>query len=256
MKAKILLVDDDTHLLLTLNDFLTFKGFEVITARSGEDALAILENQTPDIIILDIGMPGMGGIGFLKNLENNGRSGEIPILVLTGRAALEDFFSTLTIEAFLLKPCHEKEILQKIREILTRRNAIAAERLKPPANVLLVEDDFGVIEEVRNAFRVGPRNITLEVATTATEAIEKAAAMKPNLILSTEVLRGMNGDEMAALVRGMPSAHGIPVVLYDKTRLFDEMREYRYRMYGRVKRFVEGADGYKLYDTVCEVLDS
>jgi len=56
MKAKILLVDDDRNLLLTLFDFLTFKGFDVTTARTGEDALAVLEHLTPDLIILDIGI--------------------------------------------------------------------------------------------------------------------------------------------------------------------------------------------------------
>lgn len=256
MKTKILLVDDDRHLLVSLGDFLTFKGFEVTTARSGEDALAILEYLTPDLIILDIGMPGMGGIGFLKHLDSQGEAGKFPILVLTGRASMEEFFSSVTVDDFLPKPCREKELLRKIKEILTRRNAIAAERLKPHADVLLVEDDFKVIEEIEKAFRIGVRDIALEVATTASEAMEKATANRPSLILSTEVLRGMNGDEMAALLHQMPGSHSIPVVLYDKTHLFDGIREVRYRMYGRAKKFVGAADGFSIYDAVCEVLDS
>ena len=101
MKTNILLVDDDRHLLLTLCDFLTFKGFEVTTAHNGESAIRVLEELVPDLIILDIGMPGMGGIAFLNHLESEGRSGEIPILVLTGRAAMEEFFSTVTVDDFL-----------------------------------------------------------------------------------------------------------------------------------------------------------
>lgn len=256
MKTKILLVDDDRHLLVTLGDFLRFKGFDVTPARSGEEALAALDNDTPDLIILDIGMPGMGGIAFLKRLEEEGRAENLPILVLTGRAAMEEFFAEVKVDAFLSKPCREEELLKKIREVLTRRNALAAERMKPTASVLLVEDDFEVIEDIRNTFRSGLRGITLEVATTAAEAIEKAATMSPDAILSAEILRGMNGDEMAALIRQMPGAHLIPVVLYDKTRLFDGMREYRYRLYGRVTKFVGAADGSRLYKALCEVLDS
>ena len=63
-KRTILIVDDDRSLLTTLSDFLAFEGYEVLTAESGEDGLRTLTDATPDLIILDMSMPGMGGVGF------------------------------------------------------------------------------------------------------------------------------------------------------------------------------------------------
>ena len=255
MKPRILLIDDDKHLLLTLGDFLSFHNFEVTTARNAERALDILSTLTPHIILLDIGMPGLGGIGFLTELRKRKRIARLPVLILTARSTMQEFFDSVEVDGFLAKPCDQKELLSEIKEILTRRHAEAAERLKPSRTVLLVEDDYAVIEELQDAFNAGPRDLKLEIATTAADALEKVSSTNPDLILSKEVLRGMNGDEMAALLRSMPRAHSLPVVLYDKTHLFEGMREYRYRVYGRVKKFIGAPDGHTIYNTTCKILD-
>ncbi|MBV5332248.1 response regulator, partial [bacterium] len=67
-KRKLLLVDDDPSLLETLGDFLTFEGYEVLCAASGEEALVKMRPFQPDLIILDMGMPGMGGTGFMDRI--------------------------------------------------------------------------------------------------------------------------------------------------------------------------------------------
>ncbi|NQT93034.1 MAG: response regulator [Lentisphaerae bacterium] len=61
VKKRILLIDDDTSLLTTLSDFLSFEGYEVVTADSGEQGLRRLQTTEPDLIVLDMSMPGMGG---------------------------------------------------------------------------------------------------------------------------------------------------------------------------------------------------
>jgi len=254
-KPCILLVDDDRHLLLTLGDYLRFKNFDVLTAASGEEALDALSTETPDLIILDIGMPGIGGIGFLKKLDEQNRSGAIPTIIFTARSSMEEFFNTLDVDDFLAKPCSEDTIFRKIKEVLARRNADAVERIKPERKVMLVEDDYETIQELQRAFRLGPRSLTLDVATTASEALERVTGDRPDLVLAKEVLRGMNGDEMAALLRVMPSTRSVPVILYDRTELFSGMREFRYRVYGRAKKFVGAADGFSLYDAACTILD-
>ena len=74
IKRHILLLDDDPSLRRTLGDFLRFEGYDVVTAESGEKGLEALKVQRPDLIILDMSMPGMGGIGFLKSiLDENGK---------------------------------------------------------------------------------------------------------------------------------------------------------------------------------------
>ena len=68
MKRKILLVDDDASLLATLGDFLESEGYEVAKAASGEKALAMLRISQPELIVLDMSMPGIGGMGVLDEL--------------------------------------------------------------------------------------------------------------------------------------------------------------------------------------------
>lgn len=84
-KRKLLLVDDDQSLLETLGDFLSFEGYEVLCAVSGEDALIKMRPFQPDLIILDMGMPGMGGTGFLDRITQPDGHTLYPVLVLTAR---------------------------------------------------------------------------------------------------------------------------------------------------------------------------
>jgi CheY-like chemotaxis protein len=251
---KILLVDDDDHLLLTLGDYLSYEGFDVSTARSGEEALAALEKDAPDLIVLDIGMPGMGGLGFLKERDEANQTGAIPILVFTARSTMESFFDNVEVDAFLAKPRREEDLLRKIKEILARRDAVNKAASRPARNVLLVEDDFEVVQEVSRMFRQGQDNLTLRVSPTASDAVEKAATVRPDLVLTKEVLRGMNGDELALLLRQMPKTHDVPVLLYDNTRLYDGTREIRYRQFGRTDRYVGSLNGADLYQSVCQAL--
>jgi DNA-binding response OmpR family regulator len=87
-KKYILVVDDDEHLLQTLVDFLAFKGFETAGARSGEEALIKLSERKPDLVILDISMPGMGGVGFLRRITDAEGRRQCPVLVLTARGCV------------------------------------------------------------------------------------------------------------------------------------------------------------------------
>ena len=96
-KKTILLIDDDTSLLVTLSDFLRFEGYDVTTADSGEQGLKRLKTLEPDLIILDMSMPGMGGIGFLKEISVVGKP-KHPVLVLTARANMAEFFADIDVD--------------------------------------------------------------------------------------------------------------------------------------------------------------
>ena len=116
-----------------------------------------------------------------------------------------------------------------------------------PRKILLIDDD--------DPLRMGQDNLTLRVSPTASDAVEKAATMRPDLIVLTkEVLRGMNGSELGALLRQMPMTHDVPVLLYDNTRLYDGTREIRYRQFGRTDRYVGSLSGPDLYESVRKAL--
>ena len=212
--ATILLVDDEEHLLIALRDFLNFEGYEVRMARSGEEALDRLKEIKPDLIILDVSMPGIGGMGFLNKATGGDHPLKSPVLVLTARSNLGDFFESTDVAGFMSKPCRKDDLLRMIRDILARHAKTASrERQGGKIHVLLGEDDSRVSELLVRQFRNKGYKVTL--ATTGPEVVERAPIGRPDVVVMKGILTRMNGDAVAALLKAMPSTSAIPVVLYD-----------------------------------------
>lgn len=232
-KPSLLLVDDNKHLVITLGDFLSYEGFDVSTAKSGEEALRKLEKLTPDLIILDISMPGIGGIGFLNKLQKEGNDLPYPILVFSARSAMEEFFDTLDVAGFVAKPCSEKDLLERINEVLTAnpRKQPEGEDVVEEAQqlqILLGENDVEVLKRLKKDLKQA--GFGVHVAETGAEILETAAVLKPAAIVMKDILPGMNGRVVAPLVRAMPSTKNIPIILYDETRSYDEESRYGRRV--------------------------
>ncbi len=217
-KRKILLIDDDTSLLVTLRDFLLFEGYDVTTADSGEQGLKRLETLKPDLIVLDMSMPGMGGIGFLKHITRPDGELRYPVLVLTARANMAEFFANVNVDGFVAKPCNPDDLLMEVgRIIFLRRGAdrSRAPERKTARKVLIGEDDADVVQNLAGAFQDAGHIV--DTARTGPETLEKAIVQKPDVILVKYLLQDMNGDSVAEMLRKMPNTRSIPVVLYDET---------------------------------------
>jgi DNA-binding NtrC family response regulator len=117
-KKRLLVIDDDAHYLIALRDFLVFEGFDVCTADTAERGLETLGEVHVHLVILDMRMPGMGGMGFLERVMTPQGSPRIPVLVMTARSELKKFFETFPVDGFLEKPCEGSRLVAKIREIL------------------------------------------------------------------------------------------------------------------------------------------
>ena len=113
-RRKLLLIDDDTSLLVTLRDFLEFEGYDVVTADSGEKGLEMLGTMKPDLIVLDMSMPGMSGVGFLKAISSADGKPAHPVLVLTARANMAEFFANVDVDGFVAKPCDPSDLLMEL----------------------------------------------------------------------------------------------------------------------------------------------
>lgn len=216
-KAKILVVDDDASLLVTVGDMLRFEGYEVVTAESGEQALKRLDGFTPAVIVLDMSMPGMGGIGFLRRISSPEGHPRYPVLVLTARSAMADFFATTDVAGFLAKPCDPADLLTEIARILllhADRQADETVAAKPPL-LLLGEDDADIAARLTRAFTQGGYRI--ECAPLGHGVLEKAITLKPDAIVCKRILAGLNGDAVAGIIKEIPSIRDIPFVLYDDT---------------------------------------
>jgi len=215
-KKTILLIDDDTSLLVTLSDFLRFEGYDVTTAESGEQGLKRLQGLEPDLIVLDMSMPGMGGIGFLKEISAGGKP-KHPVLVLTARANMAEFFADVDVDGFVAKPCAPEDLLMEVGRILFLRSGQEelAGASASPVKVLLGEDDAMAAAKIEEC--LGSEGIVVSLVEQGPEMIEQAILQRPDLILCKQLLSKMNGDAVADMLRAMPNARAIPVVLYDES---------------------------------------
>ncbi|ULQ60866.1 response regulator transcription factor [Brucepastera parasyntrophica] len=119
MKANVLIIEDVRELSELVELYLTKEGLAVKSAESAEDALAILESWTPDLIILDINLPGMDGFEFLHQYR---RSETTPVLIVSARSADEDIISGLGYGAdeFVTKPFSPRVLVARVRAMLRR----------------------------------------------------------------------------------------------------------------------------------------
>lgn len=225
-RRKILLIDDDASLLVTLGDFLKFEGYEVVTADSGEQGLKRLKTMTPDLIVLDMSMPGMGGIGFLKEISSSQGKPIYPVLVLTARANMAEFFANINVDGFVAKPCDPDDLLMEVGRIIFLRSGVDESRGTgapvPKRKVLLAEDDASVRERLKQALTEA--GYLVDTVDNGPETLEKAIVQRPDAIMLKRVLTNMNGDAVARMLGEMPNTKNIPVILYDEESVWEPDR--------------------------------
>lgn len=119
MSRKILVVDDEPDILKTVTFRLKKSGFEVITAEDGDRAVETAKNEMPDLILLDLRLPGKDGIEVCTELKSDDRYKGIPIILLTASSGMkEEKLKTCMHDSFVLKPYQFDDLLKKIREFL------------------------------------------------------------------------------------------------------------------------------------------
>ena len=128
LEAAVLLVDDDAPILRMLERTLGAEGYTVAAVADGGAALAHVERSVPDVIVLDVAMPGVDGLSVTRRLRSKGLA--VPILLLTARDALSERVAGLDAGAddYLVKPFEVEELTARVRALL-RRNAPPGERL-------------------------------------------------------------------------------------------------------------------------------
>jgi two-component system response regulator MprA len=126
---RILVVDDDPEIVGFLKRGLTFEGYTVETAGDGAEALAKIREREPDLVILDVMMPGMDGIEVARRLR---QASAIPILMLTAKGTVADRVAGLDSGAddYLVKPFAFDELLARMRSLLRRTQPVEGEVLR------------------------------------------------------------------------------------------------------------------------------
>jgi two-component system, OmpR family, KDP operon response regulator KdpE len=138
--ARILVVDDEVEIMRALQRSLTAHGFEVFTASTGEDALAAIASHRPDLMLLDLGLPGISGLEVCKRVREQSN---LPIIVLSVKDAERDKVRALDLGAddYVPKPFGMDEVLARIRVAL-RHTAQASSGTEPSFTVGPLKVDF------------------------------------------------------------------------------------------------------------------
>jgi DNA-binding response OmpR family regulator len=190
-RYRLLLVDDDVQLLLSLGDRLRRDGYEVTTARSGAEAIQRLDASWPDLVVLDLLMPRMSGHEVATRIK---KRADIPIVVLSEITAPEAKVDVLTrfAEDYLTKPFHYPELVARIYRVLQRLD----ERI--PSQELVLGPDLTLVLRRREAV-VGGQTVALSPTETrfmATLAANLGRAVSTEQLLS-RVWGGADGADPA-----------------------------------------------------------
>jgi len=149
--GRVLVVEDDDDIADILRRSLRNEGYEVRTSADGIEALDVAAGFLPDVVVLDLGLPGLDGVEVCRRLRSDG---DVPILMLTARAETEDRVTGLDSGAddYLVKPFERKELLARIRALLRRR---------PPRGSASLEVSDLILNPDTREVRRGEREIEL-----------------------------------------------------------------------------------------------
>ncbi len=123
---KILVADDEQQLALALKIRLQSKGFQVVTASDGRQALELIAQEKPDLVILDVVMPVMDGYFCLREINQRFGRTKIPVIILTARDRMKELFDLEGVEDYVIKPFDHDDLLIRIDRVLKRRADAAA----------------------------------------------------------------------------------------------------------------------------------
>lgn len=157
---RLLLIDDDPNLILLVKDYLEFRGYEVVTAENGREALEVLESEVPDMIICDVMMPEMDGYQLVSNIRQDPKTSWIPVLFLSAKGQSQDRVKGLNIGAdvYMVKPFEPEELVAQVESSLKQASRLIqhkdakggenAPKIQVPFDVELTPTELRVVQFV------------------------------------------------------------------------------------------------------------
>lgn len=219
LPGKILAVDDDLKALQIIQAALQEAGFDVLTAASGAEALGVVRDAAPDLVLLDLKMPGMSGREMLQEMKSQQETGNTPVVIVTGVDQKGDKEEAVRAGAddFLAKPIEQRELLIRIQALLKVKqlhrdlertlkclHELEASRYVegsiqhstngPLGTILIVEDEL--LERAIYADLLRDHGYEVLTVSTAPRALELLRLKAVDLILVDLVLPGMSGPEL------------------------------------------------------------
>jgi two-component system cell cycle response regulator len=235
MTARILVVDDILPNVKLLEAKLLQEYFEVITAMSGEEALEKIQNEKPDIVLLDVMMPGMDGFEVCDRIKQDPYTEHIPVVMVTALSDTADRVKGLEVGAddFLVKPVNDVALMARVKslirikmmndELRARQNTAATlgvlgedqknqhNRDVQNANILYIDDQNIDLAKISNA--ADSKNHKITYCPDGKEAIERASIISPELIIISIDLENEDSLRLCSQFRSSEKTRHIPILM-------------------------------------------
>jgi two-component system cell cycle response regulator len=234
MSARVLVVDDIAANVRLLEAKLAAEYFEVMTASSGKEALALIEKQTPDIVLLDVMMPELDGFEVCKRIRANPRTRFLPVVMVTALSDQADRVRGLEAGAddFLTKPVNDLALFARVRSLVRLKMIMDEWRMREQtsgafdvlssesepaeedhtgAKVLLVEGFAPAAQRITGILAADQD--TVDVAANSAEAMQKSAKGNYDLVITGLQLGQEDGLRLCSNLRSADGTRQVPILL-------------------------------------------
>ncbi|MEW6386642.1 MAG: response regulator transcription factor [Thermodesulfobacteriota bacterium] len=196
-KEQILVVEDDADILQLLKYNLAKEGYQVTGVVSGEEALKAVKSSEPDLILLDLMLPGIDGLEVCRKLKREARTSRIPIIMLTAKGEEADIVTGLELgaEDYITKPFSPRVMLARVRTVLRRREAPPLAEGAP----LKIQDL--VIHPGHHEVLVAGR--TVDLTLTEFRLLHMVASRPGWVFTRAQIVKGVHGDDYPASDRSV-----------------------------------------------------
>lgn len=199
----VLVVDDDINLGDFVSERLKQKGIRVLTARDGNAALTILTRETPDLIILDIMMPGITGHEVLRRIKQDPQFFKIPIIMLTAQTEQKDVVSALHGGAidYVVKPVDMDKLIIRVEKVLDSSRY----------EIVVADNDALLLQLIGNWYR--EKGFRVKLLEDGQKAWNYIIAHVPDLVVLDRMMPGLEGLSVLKNMREEESTQDIPVII-------------------------------------------
>jgi two-component system alkaline phosphatase synthesis response regulator PhoP len=198
MTQTVLIIDDEPKIVQICRDYLTAAGFAVISADTGPMGLAAARRDRPDLIVLDLMLPGMDGLDVCRNLRQDPLASDIPIIMLTARVEESDKLVGLELGAddYLTKPFSPRELVARVRTVLRRAGGT-------PASPELIRTGTLTLDRTRYKVILPDREVTL--TPTEFEILATLAGQPGRIFSRAQLLTATRGVAFESYERAIDS---------------------------------------------------
>lgn len=250
----ILLIDDEVNLQQLMKITLESKKYKVETANNGIEGLAKLETIKPDLIILDMNMPKMGGLEFYQRICDSTDRPRYPVLVLTARANMEKLFKELNIDGFMAKPFEINDLLHEVETIIQKKSntgdTITPSGTREPRKICIVEKNPEVLNRIGLVFLAA--GYMVNPAQNGTEGIARIAGNVPDVAVVNLDLDDISGDLVILKLKMMAKTQDVKYILYQEPSVEKAAIAKKIGEKEGIDRFIEFIDPQDLFEAVNE----